>query len=289
VNIRLDARTLAGISVDRVDESGHAVNHIMTDIQRPLPVGIGYGYRVHAESGALASGDLQYQGPFGRYEQRRDITDGLASTTLSASGGIVAINRGLYATRPIQDAFALVRVPDVEGVRAYVNNQEVGRTDKRGDVLVPSLLSYYGNVLDISDQDVPLERTVGSVRKTVAPPYHGGALAVFPLQRVQSARGTIQIDQRGSLLTPAYGQLIVKYCSSGPCARDAANGTAATLESPIGEGGEFYLENVPPGRHEAIVEFSGASAPRRCLFTLDMPASSASSVALGALRCVMRE
>ena len=41
------------------------------------------------------------------------------------------MNGSLYATRPIQDGYALVRVPDVGGVRTYVSNQEVGRTTKR--------------------------------------------------------------------------------------------------------------------------------------------------------------
>jgi outer membrane usher protein len=276
INVRLGSKTLASIAVDRVDN----VNHLITDVQQPLPVGTGIGYSLHTDSGdqGAAGGSIAYQGPYGRYELRRDITGGAATTTLNVSGGIVAMNGGLFATRAVQDAFALVQVPDVEGVRAYVNNQEVGRTDKRGYVLVPNLLSYYGNVLNISDQDVPLERAVGNVRKTIAPPYHGGALAVFQAQRVQSAQGTILVERDGSSLTPAYGQLAVKTAN-------------AAIESPIGAAGEFYLENVPPGRHEATVEFTETLTPgspaRTCTFTLDMPASDASSVVLGALRCVV--
>ena len=68
----------------------------------------------------------------------------------------MAIGGGLHATRPVQESFALVRVPGMKGVRAYLSHQEVGRTNRNGDVLVPNLLPYYGNRLDIADEDVPL-------------------------------------------------------------------------------------------------------------------------------------
>ena len=269
VSIRIGAKTLASVSAERIEGASLAV----TELQRWLPVGTGWGYRFHAENGDrnFASGNVVYQGPYGRYEARRDITDGVASTTLSVNGGLVAMNGGVYATRPIQDSYALIRVPDVRGVRAYVSNQEVGRTNKDGNLLVPNLLSYYGNILNISDQDVPLENSVAAVRKTVAPPYRGGALVVFPVHRVQSALGSIQLAIDGETITPAFGQLTVT----------AASGA---VESPIGERGEFYLENLAPGLHEASVQFGDTS----CVFTLEMPISTAPSVALGTLRCEVR-
>jgi outer membrane usher protein len=269
VSVHVGAKTLASISAQRIDSA----REVVTEVQRWLPVGTGWGYRFHAENGDrnFTSGNLVYQGPYGRYEARRDITDGVASTTLSASGGLVAMGGGVYAARPIQDSYALVRVPDVGGVRAYVSNQEVGRTDSRGNVLVPNLLSYYGNVLNISDQDVPLDNSVAAVRKTVAPPYRGGALVVFPVQRVQSAQGIIQLEVDGQTLAPSFGQLTVTT-------------TSGAVESPIGERGEFYLENLAPGPHDAVVQYGDVS----CAFTLSMPISRAPAVMLGTLRCEVR-
>ena len=266
VSIRVGAKTLASVSLQRIDGARQAV----TEVQRWLPVGTGWGYRVHAENGDrnFTSGNLVYQGPYGRYEARRDITDGIASTTLSLNGGLVAMNGGVYATRAIQDSYALVRVPEVSGVRTYVSNQEVGRTNKEGNLLVPNLLSYYGNILNISDQDVPLDNSVAAVRKTIAPPYRGGALVVFPVQRVQNAQGMIQLEIDGQSIAPSFGQLTVTT-TSGP------------VESPIGERGEFYLENLAPGPHAASVQYGDTS----CAFTLTMPISAAPSVALGTLRC----
>ncbi len=269
VSVRFGSNTLASVSTERVGN----VNHLITEVQQPLPVGTGWGFRLYDDSGDrhFSSGALQYQGQYGRYELRRDAVDGVPQTSVAASGGVVAMGGGLYASRPIQDGFALVRVPDVPGVRAYASHQEVGRTNSRGNLLVPNLLSYYGNVLNISDQDVPLENRVGAVRKTIAPPYRGGALVVFPVERVQGATGVLQLDVDGEQMAPAYGQLSVKTAD-------------ATVESPIGERGEFYLENVAPGQHEAVIEYKEIS----CRFTLIMPVSTAPAVDLGTLRCMAR-
>jgi outer membrane usher protein len=270
MSVRFGANTLASVSTERVND----VNHLVTELQQPLPVGTGWGFRLYDDSGDrnFSSGALQYQGQYGRYEVRRDAVDGLPQTTVTASGGLVAIGGGVYASRPIQDGFALLRVPDVPGVRAYASNQEVGRTNGHGNLLVPNLLSYYGNVLNISDQDVPLENTVGAVRKTIAPPFRGGAVVVFPVERVQGAAGILQLDVDGAAVAPAYGQLLVKT-------------TAGTVESPVGGRGEFYLENLGAGPHEAVVQYKDIS----CRFVLTMPASSAAAVDLGTLRCAAQE
>ena len=54
-----------------------------------------------------------------------------------------------------------------------------------------------------------------------------------------------------------------------------------SFESPIGADGEFYLENVPPGRHPAEVLYE----QKACVFTIEIPVSAASVVNLGIVRC----
>ncbi len=55
------------------------------------------------------------------------------------------------------------------------------------------------------------------------------------------------------------------------------------FESPLGKQGEFYLENVPPGRHKAIIEYKD----KTCRFILDVPSSEEPLVQLGNFRCQM--
>jgi len=238
-----------------------------TTLQRSLPVGHGVGYRLGAQAGeqSWVGGNLQYRGSYGQYTLARDAGGGSRGTGASIAGGLVAIGGRAYATAPVHDAFALVRVPGVGGVRAYLSNQEVGRTDRKGDLLVTNLLSYYGNRVGIADRDVPLDRNLEANELTVAPALRGGALITFPARRMSRISGTVMLAGGG---VPAYGQLTV-----------LADGRR--LESPIGEAGEFYLEDLPTGRHLAVLEYAGAS----CRLALEVREAKQAVVELGAVSC----
>ena len=72
----------------------------------------------------------------------------------------------------------------------------------------------------------------------------------------------------GQPLVPEYGDLVVEK-ESGPDV------------SPIGRGGRFYFERVPPGRYPATVRYHGAS----CGFTRVVPTSRAPVGNTGAHSC----
>lgn len=242
----------------------------VVEAQQPLPVGTGYGFHLRTENGPrdAISGAAQYQGRFGRYELRREALDGQYHSRLSAAGALVGIGGRMFASRPVQSSFALVRVPGVKGVRGFASHQEVGRTDGRGNLLIPDLQPYYGNILNIADADIPLEYTIPEVGMTLAPPYRGGALALFPVQRVQSIIGTVVILSGEEERVPTYGEL--RLTVDG---KDVA--------SPVGTAGEFYFENLPSGRHAAVVMDQSGS----CEFTLSVPSSDNPVVSLGKLEC----
>ena len=99
-------------------------------VQRSLATDKGFGYRVAGDSSS-STGEamVQAQTSYGLYQaeyhRAGDTNTGLAQ----ASGGVVFIGGDAFLSRPVQAGFALVQVPDVEGVRGYLNNQEIGRTN----------------------------------------------------------------------------------------------------------------------------------------------------------------
>ena len=262
-------RTTTSVSI----AGGRTGTSAGVEAQQPLPVGVGYGYYARGEAGTPGSfaGALRYQGRYGRYELRRDVVGGRGVSSVTAAGSVVAIGGGLFASRPVQQSFALVRVPGVAGVRGFASNQEVGRTNEAGNLLVPDLQPYYGNLLNISDSDIPLDYSVDGVRRTVAPPYRGGALVVFPVQLIRRVTGTIRVGPAPSERVPKYGELRVTPAGAG-----------APAESPVGVDGDFYFENLPSGRHSAIVQDDQGS----CTFVLHVPESKEPLVDLGIVRCV---
>jgi outer membrane usher protein len=228
------------------------------------------GYQVRADQAGEGniSGALQYQGKYGRYELRRDMTGGRDGSTVNLSGAVTMIGGGLYASRAIRNSFALVRVPGVDNVRTYASNQEIGRTNRAGNVLVPDLLPFYGNQLSIADTDIPLDFVVPSVKTAFAPPYRGGAVVQFPVTRVQRALGSVRIVGLDGQAIARFGEMRIRAAGQ-------------TYESPIGSDGQFYFENVPAGRHNAVITYPDGS----CTAAVVVPESKALVVQIGMLTC----
>jgi len=107
-------------------------------------------------------------------------------------------------------------------------------------------------------------------RATVAPPYRGGALVRFPVQRLQRSEGRILLVIDGEERAPTYGELTVTMAGQ-------------QVASPVGASGQFYFENLPAGRHAAGVE----SRDGACRFTLEIPVVDAAVVDLGVIRCTV--
>jgi outer membrane usher protein len=267
LNIILGQMTNATAFAERQDEK----DNTGLRVQKGLPAySEGYGYLVNASTGEQqrADGLFQYQGPYGRYELQHTMNDGRDSTRMTASGALVTVGTSAAATRPVTDSFAVIKVPGVEGVRGYLFNQEVGRTNSRGYLVVPNMLSYYGNTLSIEDKDIPLGYRIDATQQTLAPPLRGGVLASFPVHRLQAITGSIRLTEEGGEIIPAHGEFRI---DSG----------GQHYESPLGKNGEFYFENLPAGPHSGIIEFNG----RQCPIDIEVPQSTESFVKLGTLTC----
>jgi outer membrane usher protein len=268
LGLSFGTRNMANVSAERVN--GRVQQS--ADLQHSLPVGTGVGYHVQGTTDPTGSGnldaELRAQTPFGRYAVRQTVIDGQASTVADASGAIVLIGGGVHLTRPVEDGFALVRVPDVSGVRAYVSNQEVGRTDRRGDLVVPNLLAYYGNHVSINDADVPLDRDVPRDAMLLAPPFRGGAIALFPAPRPWRVVGQFVVMQDHTVVTPANWGLTVKTASG-------------SVSSALGSDGAFYLEGLAPGDYEATIAGDGLV----CRAMLRVPPSDRPVIKTGVTTC----
>jgi outer membrane usher protein len=220
-------------------------------VARTLPVGSGYGYRVEGEAGAVGSrgsGLFQYQTGFGRYEAQVDQYGTDTQGIVRAAGGIVIAGDRIFATRPVEEAYALLRV-GVPGVTAYLENQEVGVTDDHGDVLVPSLLARYANRVSIRAADIPMEYEVGKVEQLVAPSRRGGMVVRFDVTPIRAVVGRLRIDGDAAR-APGGGELVV--------VQDGAELRAATTSD-----GRFFLEGARPGAYAAEVSWRGGTCRAR--------------------------
>jgi outer membrane usher protein len=172
---------------DRHSASGNVSNNqfgssASARFQRNMPSDAGYGYHVAAGSSDNNFVDAGFaaQNQFGTYSF--DVRNNESSGTAWQAGtrGSLAYMAGMTQfSRRIQDAFAVVKVGDIEGVRVYSENIEIGRTNQNGQIFVPGLRPYLKNQLRIEVDDLPLNARIGETERDTAPYYKSGVVVDF--------------------------------------------------------------------------------------------------------------
>ena len=249
-------------------------------VGKSAPIGEGWGYRASVErqrgdygDGYLVSPYVQYNGRYGTYtaDYLSRSGDGLgdaATYAVSAAGAIGYVDGVLGFSRPIRDSFGLVRVGEIEGVRVYQSNQEIGRTDASGALFVPELGSYLDNHIAIGDKDIPIEYALAEKERFVSPPFRSGSVIHFDVTRIQAFTGFLKVRVDGDVRPAEYYEVTLA-------------GMGKTQTFPTGRGGEFYLENLEPGSYRATLGHDG----KTCGFELAIPESQEMFVDLGEVIC----
>lgn len=266
----------ASVNYRREDETN--IEEIL--VQKNAPVGEGFGFRGSMEredspeeSSTTVNPFLQYNAKYGILtgEYRGEFRDGGGDTgsyLISASGGIAYVGNTFGFSRPITDSFGLVTVGDLAGVRVYQNNQEIGRTNAKGEVFVPNLGSYYENQVSIEDKDIPIDYSIPEVMKYVSPPLRSGSVIAFDVKKFQAITGFLKIRVDGEVKPVEFHEVKMRV-----------DGEETTF--PTGTGGELYLENLHPGTYEASFLYE----EKPCAFDIKIPETEEMIIDLGDVVC----
>lgn len=272
------------------------------EARRNAPVGTGYGWRATAAREHTPAGTafkvnpfVQVNGEHGVYRAEYGYVDrpsgeeDLHRLDVSAAGAIVALGGSVGLVRPVQDSFALVKVGEVENVRVYVNNREIGRTAADGTLFVPELSSYFDNQVRIEDNDIPIAYLARQLRQDISPPLRSGSCVNFPLLRYQAFTGTLRLPPADVIQQnlPNHG-LVLK----------AGSWTASGI---VDVDGTFYVESSFPStpassscaalaKEQSGVAHGSAQMVIRSdgiTYTcpVDLPAAAAPVTDLGTIRC----
>jgi outer membrane usher protein len=265
LTLALGWRTVAS-AVTTVDAAGDALTSV--NVQRSLPLGPGWGFRVDADAQEpfRTQGILEAQGRRGIVGVRLDGSqEDKTVGTINLAGSLVAIGGELLLSRPVDDGFALVKVPNSRGVRVLANNQPSGRTGRRGSLFVPDLRSYLSSPIAIVQDDLPVEVKLGAIEKDIAVPYRGGAVVTFEASVIRALSGRLDVAGKA----PEYGTFTLTV------------GTQK-FSSPLNVTGEFYFEDLPPGEHSGVASWGG----RTCRATVRMPDKAPPMTDAGVVTCV---
>ncbi|MCE9662068.1 fimbria/pilus outer membrane usher protein [Halomonas sp. M5N1S17] len=253
-------RTRASLSVsERNDQRQGSMQ-----IQRSLPIGRGFGYRVSTGLGdddhREASLGLQndYQTYLLEASQRHDQT----ASRANVRGGAAWLGGALFASRQIDGSFAVVQLPGFPDVQVYADNQPVSRTNRHGDALVPRLRAYEHNRISIEQADLPLGAQVGSLEMQVSPYYRSGVTLHFPVTQSRDAFFRILLES-GEPLPP------------GAVVEDARG-----ERFPVGLRGETFVTDLESSNRLRALWLGQA-----CEFTLEVPEIEDVFLELGDVIC----
>jgi outer membrane usher protein len=247
---------------------------IVAQVEKSVGVSEDFGYRVsstYVDPDASINANLRYQNSIGLYELNYNRIKGLDNIGINVAGGAIFIGGKVVPSRPLSNSsYSLIQVPGLAGVGVSINSVNVGRTNANGDLVVSNLQPYYANSIGINLSDVPFEYRIDPASQLIAPPAKAGAIVTFTPQKIQNMVGKVAIQSKQKTIIPSYGNLIVTVGKR-------------KFASPLGEQGEFYLENVPPGKHPATIEYED----KECNFNIQIDKVNLPSIELGNLNCLV--
>ncbi|SPQ00601.1 putative Sigma-fimbria biogenesis outer membrane usher protein [Candidatus Sulfobium mesophilum] len=241
------------------------------NLQKNLPTGPGYGFNIdvaNQDSRSDVRGLIQYQNDYGIYGVGYRRIDRQEDYLLSAAGGIGYIDGSGFLSRPILDGFAKVNVDGLEGVRVYEFGNEIGKTDKNGNVIIPDFRSFIDNKIDIENRDIPINYSISALTQYISPPFRGGSLVRFDVTKIQAISGRVFLVEDDRKISLESGN--IKVYVGGKI-----------ISGIIGRNGEFYIENVPHGNHSAQVTYDS----KKCHFELTIPKSQEMWIDIGEVTC----
>lgn len=142
--------------------------------------GQGWNWRMQAIRDAHSSVQASAGREFthGRIEVASRLSESAQSVGLRAQGSVVVAGGGIFLSKNIHDAFAVVDA-GAPGVDVRFENRIVGTTGNSGKLLVPGLRSYDSNSLAIDTESLPVDADVQSTRKSIRPALRSGVKVDF--------------------------------------------------------------------------------------------------------------
>lgn len=106
---------------------------------------------------------------------------------LGAQGGLVFTDGQLFASRRVQDSFALVEVPGYPNVGIGFQGSDLTRTNADGVALLPRLLPYQANNIRLNPNELPINAEIDDIEQVVIPAGRSGVKVTFPVRGGRAA------------------------------------------------------------------------------------------------------
>ena len=193
--IPLDSRTIVAASTTTRSGGGGTDGYVSAS--QTLGAESGGAWRALAgrrQGQNYGEGGLYYQGSHGLVTLDASGSDSQQTARLGAVGGLVVADGKAFASRRVQDSFAVVEVPGYADVGVGYQSTVIARTDSSGAALVPGLLPYRQNSIRLDPNELPISAELDTIEMVTVPPARSGVLVKFPVRSGRGALITIVLD-----------------------------------------------------------------------------------------------
>jgi outer membrane usher protein len=212
----------------------------------------------HAEAG------LDYAGTHGRVYSDVSASPSQNSLRVGASGGLAAAAGRVFATRRIDESFAVVRLKGYPGVGVGLGSNYTATTDADGIAMLPFVVPYQANQVRLDPQDLPISAELDSIERVVVPSWRSAVLVDFPVRSGRAAVLRI-VQEDGEPVPPGA----------------TVNVQGQKEDVYVGRRGEAFVTGLQPANDLAVRWSSGS-----CTFPLTLPPAANDDVLrIGPVTC----
>ncbi|MBI2770306.1 MAG: fimbrial biogenesis outer membrane usher protein [Burkholderiales bacterium] len=227
----------------------------------------GLGWRALAgslQSQAHAEGGVYYLGRYGRAYGDISASPDQTSIRTGASGGLVAADGRFFATRRVDQSFAVAEIKDFAGVGIGLGSNIMARTNARGIALLPQLVPYQNNSVRVDPKELPVSAEIDNIEQIVVPSWRSAVKVDFPVRSGRAALVKIQLDDGDVAPAGALAQIV-----------------GDKQEFYVARRGEAFVTGLQPANKVAL-RWNG----QECVFEVNLPPAANDEIArVGPVLC----
>jgi outer membrane usher protein len=255
------------ISVSSNVTTGPGVTTGYVEAASPIPTGPGFGWNLRAgtdTNSVEASG--VYNAPDAILSANLAAGAGSVSARIDAAGSIGMVGGYVFASRPINSGFAVVRTGDVAGAPVMLWNQPAAVTGRNGYALITGLGPYQDNKISIDPDSLPIDVEVGAASVNAQLWPRAGVFVDFPVRRTRAA--LVALRQTNGDPVPLGAKVTFRP------------GMEPAL---VAQDGEVWLTDLADRNHLTVIWPDGG-----CAADLAIPKTLEPAAKLGPILCAVR-
>jgi outer membrane usher protein len=205
-----------------------------------------------------------YFGRHGTFNSDISHQGGKTSLRLGAQSSLVFVDGHLFATKKLEDSFAVAEVEGYDDIGVGLGNNVLTKTSKKGIALIPRLMPYQNNAVRIDPRELPISAGIESIEQIAVPAWRSAVKVTFPVRIGRGALLRIVLDN--GEVAPA-GALV--------------NIEGDSQQFYIARRGEAFVTGLQ--NHSRLVM---KWADQQCLFEVELPAELENEIPrVGPLAC----